>query len=314
MNILITNISRRVYLIDFINDIKRIYKNIKIHLADNDDYTAAFSYKKISIHKIPLVSESRNKYINSIKKIVIKNKIQLIIPSSKHDLEILSLYKEKFKKFDCCISVSSNELVKNLLDKEATYFLCKKHNIKTPHIYSNINQIKDKDLKKKYIQKKKFGHTSIGNLVIKKINTNHFKKNYIIQDFIEGRELHFDILNDFEGNYLASCVKKKISMRSGETDKAIAIYSKKLENLSKKISTSFKHVGNLDCDAIETKNGSIFFLDFNPVFGGGYPFTHLSGFNFIKAIINLRKNKKVHLPKKPKIKKISKGISAHIIK
>ena len=91
-------------------------------------------------------------------------------------------------------------------------------------------------------------------------------------------------------------------MRSGETDKAIAIYSKKLEKLSKKISTSFKHVGNLDCDAIETKNGSIFFLDFNPVFGGGYPFTHLSGFNFIKAIINLRKNKKVHLPKKPKIK------------
>ncbi len=51
MNILITNISRRVYLIDFINDIKRIYKNIKIHLADNDDYTAAFSYKKFQFTK-----------------------------------------------------------------------------------------------------------------------------------------------------------------------------------------------------------------------------------------------------------------------
>ena len=43
-----------------------------------------------------------------------------------HDLEILSLYKEKFKKFNCHISVSSNTLVKNFLDKEATYFLCKK--------------------------------------------------------------------------------------------------------------------------------------------------------------------------------------------
>ena len=154
MNILITNISRRVYLVDFINDIKRTNKNIKIHLADNDDYTAAFSYKKISIHKIPLVSKSRNIYINSIKKIVIKNKIQLIIPSSKHDLEILSLYKEKFKKFNCHISVSSNKLVKNFLDKEATYFLCKKHNIKTPHIYSNIAQIKNKDLKKNIFKKK----------------------------------------------------------------------------------------------------------------------------------------------------------------
>ena len=45
-----------------------------------------------------------------------------------------------------------------------------------------------------------------------------------------------------------------------------------------------KHVGNLDCDVIKNQNSELYFIDFNPRFGGGYPFTHLSGYNFIKAI------------------------------
>ena len=221
------------------------------------------------------------------------------------------MYKEKFKNLNCYILVSKYELIKKLLSKELTYFLCKKYNIKTPKIYFNIKEIYKKN--KKFIRKKIFGHTSIGNLYIKKINSGHFKKDCIIQDFIEGQELHFDIFNDFNGNYLSSCVKQKIAMRAGETDKANIIYSKELEKLAKKISISFKHIGNLDCDAIRTNDGSIFFIDFNPVFGGGYPFTHLSGLNYIKAAINLRDSKKVNLPKKPKLIKISKGISVHAI-
>ena len=79
-------------------------------------------------------------------------------------------------------------------------------------------------------------------------------------------------------------------MRSGETDKAEVIYSRKFEDLAKRISNSFKHIGNLDCDAIINKNGTVFFLDFNPRFGGGYPFTHLSGYNFLKSIIESHQN------------------------
>ena len=51
MNILVTNIGRRVYLMDFLNDLKKTYKKLNIHLADNDDYAASFSYRKVFIHK-----------------------------------------------------------------------------------------------------------------------------------------------------------------------------------------------------------------------------------------------------------------------
>ena len=53
---------------------------------------------------------------------------------------------------------------------------------------------------------------------------------------------------------------------------------------AKKISKAFHHIGNLDVDFIEEKNGNIYFIDFNPRFGRLSPFTHLSGCNYLKIL------------------------------
>ena len=61
---------------------------------------------------------------------------------------------------------------------------------------------------------------------------------------------------------------KKISMRSGETDKAEVIYDRRFNELAQKISAVFKHIGNLDVDFIIDNFNDIYFIDFNPRFGG----------------------------------------------
>ena len=48
-------------------------------------------------------------------------------------------------------------------------------------------------------------------------------------------------------------------MRAGETDVAMIVNKKKYLNLAKYISSKTKHIGNLDCDAIEDKKKYIFF-------------------------------------------------------
>ena len=313
MNILITNVGRRVYFVEFLLNLKKTYNNLNIHLADNDLFSSALYCKKTINHKIPLVSEGIKKYFNAINKIIIKRKINLIIPLTNYDLEILSLNKEKFKKNNCEVLVSSHGLVKKLLNKELSYYLCKQKGINVPNTYFNFKEI-NFNKSRQFIIKNKFGNSSIGIFKTKNVKKDHFNKNNIVQDFVYGQELHFDILNDFYGNYIGSCVKKKFYMRSGETDKAEVLYNIKFENLAKRISNSFKHIGNLDCDAIISKNGDIFFLDFNPRFGGGYPFTHLSGYNFIKSIISIILKKKFNLPKKPKPIKASKGLILKICK
>ena len=54
MNILITNIGRRVYFVDFLMVLKKNFKNFNIHLANNDKFSSIINYKKTKINKIPL--------------------------------------------------------------------------------------------------------------------------------------------------------------------------------------------------------------------------------------------------------------------
>mgnify|MGYP001383156387 CR=1 FL=1 len=85
------------------------------------------------------------------------------------------------------------------------------------------------------------------------------------------------------------------------------IFKKSYIDLAKRISNSFRHIGNLDCDAIKDNRGNLYWIDFNPRFGGGYPFTHLSGYNFLKAIIDSKLKKKNKPPQKTKINSSSQG-------
>jgi carbamoyl-phosphate synthase large subunit len=131
---------------------------------------------------------------------------------------------------------------------------------------------------------------------------------FLFQENIEGIEYGMDILNDLSGKFVHCCVRKKIEMRAGETDKAEVIYSKELTEVAKKISLIFKHIGNLDIDFIIDKNKKVYFIDFNPRFGGGYPYTHMAGFNYLKAIIDFYNKKEVKFSNKGKRVIAMKGV------
>ena len=307
MRVLVTNIGRRIYFGNFLVDLKKKIKNFKIYLADNNSNISGLKIKGTQNVKLPKVENGNKKYLKEVEKIVRNKKIKLIIPCTNYDLNILSLNREKFEKKGCNIMVSRNDLIKKCLDKEKLYKLSKKYNFYSPKIFKNLNETR-KSKKKIFIKKLKKGHSSLDQKIIKKPKKQDFNKKYILQEYIHGDELHLDILNDHNGNFLSSCLKKKISMRFGETDIAEVIFDEKLINLSKKLSKDLKHVGNLDCDIIYDKISKIpYIIDINPRFGGGYPFTHLSGNNFLgKYILNLMGKKFKENRKTNKI--FSKGI------
>tara|TARA_Y100000816_G_C26073516_1_gene564894 strand:- start:644 stop:1537 length:894 start_codon:yes stop_codon:yes gene_type:complete len=281
-------------------------KNSEIFVGDNNFYNASMNISNSKKLKIPLVSEGEKRYLKTLLFLVKKKKINLIIPCTNYDLKILAKAKKKFNKQHCQILVSPYSLLDKLLDKSKTSILCKSNDIKTPKIYYSFNEIKNK--KKHYIKKQKLGYSSRNIKKISNIKNSDFEKNYIIQDFINGNEIHFDILNDLNGNFVDCCAKKKLMMHDGETYQAKILNNKKYYKLGKTISEKLKHVGNLDCDAIETKKGEIFFIDFNPRFGGGYPFTHYSGKNFISLILNNFKKKNIKKKYRSKKQIFTKGL------
>ncbi len=304
MNILLTNVGRRTYFIDFLKEIKK-KENISIHVCDSDLKSAAFYNNAIKkIHITPRVIKNERKYLSSIIKLVKKSKINLIIPLSDLDLEILSKNKIKFEKNNCNVVVSKFNVINTCYDKKKLYQYCLNNFIDSPKIYTNKKQIK----KFPIIIKERKGSGSKNIQIYKNKKFSIGKKNLIVQEFIKGTEYNLDIFNDKLGNFLSCCIKKKYLMRSGETDKCQIVRNKLLENFSLKLSKSLRHIGNLDCDIILTKKNKVYLIDLNPRFGGGYPFTHAAGLNYLQALIQNFKNKKVFIKKNPNLIFGMKGI------
>ena len=165
------------------------------------------------------------------------------------------------------------------------------------------------------IKKRVLGSGSKDQVIIKNLYDipRENSKKFFLQKYLNCQEYGVDILNDLNGNYIHSSFKKKILMRAGDTDKAILVYSKFFEDFAKKISFALKHIGIIDVDFLF--NGKkIFVLDINPRIGGGYPFTHEYGYNYLEfilsKIINNNKNIKFNIKKK-NYNMFSKGISIY---
>ena len=89
---------------------------------------------------------------------------------------------------------------------------------------------------------------------------------------------------------------------------------KVFEDFAKKLSSVLRHIGIVDVDFIYKEN-KIFILDINLRIGGGYPFTHLYGYNYIDKILSMIKDphKKIIFSEKKKFSGVvfTKGISIY---
>ena len=108
----------------------------------------------------------------------------------------------------------------------------------------------------------------------------------IIQEKIIGDEYGLEIINDLKGAYVTTFAKRKLAMRSGETDIAEIVDSSEFVKTANIISNNLKHIGVLDCDCFKTDSGDLIILEMNCRFGGQYPFSHIAGADVPKQIIN----------------------------
>ena len=114
----------------------------------------------------------------------------------------------------------------------------------------------------------------------------------IIQGSCPGQEYGLDIINDLTGRHQVTVVKQKLGMRSGETDKAITVKNEPLEKLGAEIAALTRHPANMDVDVFWDGEKACI-LEFNPRFGGGYPFSHAAGINLPMAIVKWLRNEPV---------------------
>lgn len=311
MNILLTSVGRRTYMIEY-------FKNALGELGKVYASNSIFTYSMTRADGYILTPNIHDSdYVQFLLNYCSSKNISAIISLFDIDLPILAKNKDIFKQSGIEVIVSDFEVTQICNDKWKTYLFLKNQNIDQVATFIRLEDakcaLKDETISYPLILKPRWGMGSIGiysanndeelEILYQKLRKEIFDTYLkyesaedesacvLIQEKISGQEYGLDILNDLHKQFATCIAKKKIAMRSGETDIAQIVENKPFLNLAKRISTSLLHVGNLDVDCFITKENKLIVLEMNCRFGGQYPFSHNAGVNFPKQILDWIKQK-----------------------
>lgn len=305
MRILLTSVGRRSYLVEYFKE--AVGESGKVFVSNSSAQSPAFSVA--DGHTVtPLIYS--DEYIPFLMAYCQENSVNAIVSLFDVDLPILSKNKEKFQEIGVKVVVSDPETLAVCNDKWNTYQFLKKHNIPVPMTFLSVqeavNAIAEKKIHYPVIVKPRWGMGSISvyqadnevelNVFYHKVKRD-IRKTYLkyesaenidecvlIQEKLKGQEYGLDVINDLEKNYCTTIVKKKLAMRSGETDCAVTVNDSELVQLGKKLSMHLQHIGNLDVDVFKSDRCA-YVLEMNARFGGGYPFSHQAGVDLPRQIV-----------------------------
>lgn len=310
MNILFTCAGRRTYLLKYFKE--NLTEGDKIIATDMQLSAPALQVADVKL-QVPAVYDSN--YIDITLDICKKYKVNALISLNDLELPILANNKHLFEELGVKVIVSSPEVIDICFDKYKTAQWIESIGLKSPKTYIRLEDAKKAletgEISFPLFMKPRWGSGSIGlesisdmedldiyyNILMKKIKktilaTASVGNEYIlIQEKLTGNEYGLDVMNDLDGNNVGVSVKRKLAMRSGETDKAITLDLPDVKQMGERIGKELRHIGNLDVDIMQRANGDYCILELNPRFGGGFPFSYEAGVNLPKAIIEWIKGK-----------------------
>lgn len=312
MNVLLTSVGRRAYMVKYFKE--TLGAEGKVHVCNSDNKSIAFKYADKKVIS-PLIYDEN--YIPFLLEYCKENRIDILISLFDIDLLILAKHKKEFKKIGTDVIISDPEIIKICNDKWMTYEFLNKNGFNTPKTFLKVNDvikcIEDGNLLYPIVVKPRYGCGSISvemaydeeDLVYltkkanEKITTSYLKyesavadEKVIYQECLKGQEYGADVINDLNGKMQNVIVRKKIAMRSGETDIAELVDEPIIESVLAKLGKMTEHIANMDCDVFLV-GGKPYILEMNARFGGGYPFSHMGGCNLPQAIVNWVEGKAV---------------------
>ena len=321
MNILLTSAGRRTYLVDYF---KQALGAEGLVYAANSVQSPALEQADGAV-LTPLIYDAA--YIPFLLNFCRERHIGLLVPLFDIDLPVLVAHKAAFAAEGVVLAVSDAETLAACNDKYKMSRKLLAAGIPTPACCLSEAEchslLSTSRLQLPLLLKPRFG---MGSIALQRVETmeelpvlaarcrREVEKSYLryesaaapeacvlFQQWVAGDEYGLDVVNDFAGNYVATFVRRKLAMRAGETDEAVILGEKELEysvlkNLSKKISETFGHIGNMDVDVLlrKGKDGSLqpYVIDMNARFGGGYPFSQLAGADLPRAYLCWAKGQK----------------------
>jgi carbamoyl-phosphate synthase large subunit len=191
---------------------------------------------------------------------------------------------------DCCVLVSTLEVIDICQDKRKTYRFLINNSFDTPLTMSIRTALSKRNLNWPCFLKPWDGYASRGNAIVKnRKELLFFSKripNPICQEFIKGTEYTCDVYVDSDMKVRCVVPRKRIEVRVGEVSKGQVVKNTRIINQAAQLVEKLgAGPGVITLQLSLTENGSMKFIEINPRFGGGAPLSIKAGADFPKWIL-----------------------------
>lgn len=289
MNILILSVGTRNKIVQYF---KRTLAGAGLVIATDCSDIAPAIYDADKYYIVPPITAPD--YLCIILEICKREQIAGVLSLIDPELSFLAKHHDDFKSLGVMIIGSSYSLCEMALNKYQMCTWMHSHNYRCAKSYIN-KEIFYKDLNAGLISFPVFVKPTKGSASISiakvydketiEILFSH-ENGLMIQEFLNGQEIGADVYVDMLSRKVVSIfTKKKLKMRSGETDKAVSFKDDCLFCLIKKFVEDAGFIGQIDIDIFDI-DGEYYISEVNPRFGGGYPHAYESGVDHMTLIKN----------------------------
>ena len=282
INIMFTCVGRRVSLLKSFRDAAaKIAKKCRICGVDITNLSSAMRV----CDAYYTVNQTQNPtYIDELLDIVRLEKINILIPTTDHDLLSLAQNKQKFESEGCFVLVPQPDIVQICQDKRLTYRFLSDNGFNTPKTLQ-ADKADAAAITYPCFLKPWDGYAGRGATVANDAEEFGFYHkrvpNCIVQEYIKGDEITCDVFTDGNGQVRCVVPRKRIEVRTGEVSKAVIV---KDEQIIKEVSRLAQTLNTKYCvltiQLLRAEDGTICFIEINPRFGGGMPLAIKAGANF----------------------------------
>ena len=261
-------------------------------VATDMQKTAPAIYEADAFYIVPRITDPG--YLDIICDICRKEKVDAVLSLIDPELGLLAANEDRFRQLGVTVVGSNKELCERALDKMQMYrwlvsheYPCAKSYVDKKAFYLDLQN--DKISYPVFIKPIR-GSASIGISVVENSSMldflfSHFN-GMMVQEYLKGQEIGADVYIDMVAHEVVSIfTKKKLLMRSGETDKSVSFKDERLFELIERFCKESGWLGQIDIDLFEI-DGKYFISEVNPRFGGGYPHAYECGCNHMKMIVN----------------------------
>jgi len=286
MNMLIVSPGRRVELVEYFKYMLNSHGR-KLYTLDMSSMSSAL-YFADEYFIIEKDFNHLSNYIDKIIEICQERDIKVVMTLIDPELILFREYEQRFTNHNISLLMSNKKLNQVTFDKYEFYNVYKNTLPLQKTFHSKLEILKEIDtLGFPLIVKDRYGSGSNGIFVLNDMNAlKQFTDDgkMIFQEKFTNFEeysvhLYFDYIT---GKLIDLFMSKSLSMRGGESDKAVSVWKEQIYEVLKNLE-GFKGTINVD---IFINNGQIYINEINPRFGGSYNHAHNCGCDCVAYTIN----------------------------